>query len=134
MPNTLNKAERLCGKKKIENLFAQGNSFFAFPFIVRWQIVSDEQKYPAQLLIIAPKRKLRHAVDRNRTKRIIRECYRVQKSTLYDFLSQNNLKICLAFSYVETRTPDYHTLLDKTDAILKRICQDIEKEISAEQC
>ncbi|MBR4803678.1 MAG: hypothetical protein IK032_03475, partial [Bacteroidales bacterium] len=73
-------------------------------------------------------------VDRNRTKRIIRECYRVQKSTLYDFLSQNNLKICMALSYVDTHTPDYHNIYEKTDAILKRICQDIEKEISAKQC
>lgn len=124
----------MCGKKKIENLFAQGNSFFSFPFIVRWQIVNDEQKYPAQLLIIVPKRKLHHAVDRNRIKRIIRECYRLQKSTLYDLLSQNDLKICLAFSYVDTRTPDYHNIYEKTDAVLKRICQDIEKEKSAKQC
>lgn len=121
MHNTLNKKERLCSKKTIDNLFANNNSFFSHPFVVKWQLHNDPQEYPAQLLIIVPKRKLRHAVDRNRTKRLIRECYRVQKQRLYDILQSNECKLRLALIYVDTKTPLHTTLMEKTAAVLQKL-------------
>ncbi|MBO4740415.1 MAG: ribonuclease P protein component [Bacteroidales bacterium] len=134
MHNTFNKRERLCGKKKIDALFAQENSFFSYPFVVRWQLNTDEQAYPAQILIVVPKRKLRHAVDRNRTKRLIRECYRMQKHRLYTFLSDNSLNMCFSLSYIDTKTPEFHMLMEKTTTMIETLCQHVEKNIPPTPC
>ena len=42
----------------------------------------QEGEAPAQILISVPKKKFKHAVDRNRVKRQIREVYRKNKSLL----------------------------------------------------
>ena len=129
MHNTFKKGERLCSKKQIDALFAQKNSFFSYPFVVRWQInaSSNDSKYPAQILIIVPKRKLHHAIDRNRAKRLIRECYRLQKHQLYNCLISNNLHICFSFSFVDTKIPNFHILMQKTADTLDTLCQNIKQ-------
>ena len=58
----------------------------AFPIkaVYIHQEVVTKQKPKAQVLISVPKKRLRHAVDRNRTKRQIREAYRLNKYLLGD--------------------------------------------------
>ena len=127
MHNTFSKKERLCSQKAIDELMAQETKFFAHPFMVRWHSLPKDAETPARLLIIVPKRRLRHAVDRNRTKRLIRECYRQQKHKLYAFLKEQNTSIDLSLSYADNNLPDYHTLWDKTEKILDRLMSEIEK-------
>lgn len=45
---------------------------------------------PASVLIVAPKKRLRHAVDRNRMKRQIREAYRLNKHILWDAIDKRS--------------------------------------------
>ena len=77
---TFRKIERLCSKKVIDALFTGGNkSFSAFPL----RVVYMERSEPgAQVLISVSKRRFKHAVDRNRIKRQIREAYRLNKDIL----------------------------------------------------
>lgn len=81
------KAEHLCLQKEIEALFHAGShSHVAFPLRVVFQRV-DHVKGPAvKVLLSVAKRKLRHAVDRNRAKRQLREAYRLQKELLLSTL------------------------------------------------
>ena len=49
----------------------------AFPFSISWTLLPAEETrfpMPAQVLIVAPKRIFHNAVDRNRAKRLMREC------------------------------------------------------------
>ncbi|MBR0243080.1 MAG: ribonuclease P protein component [Bacteroidaceae bacterium] len=72
------KSERLCSRKAIEALFASGNrSFTAFPLRVVYR-----QAEETQLLISVSKRHFKHAVDRNRAKRQIREAWRLNRDIL----------------------------------------------------
>lgn len=77
---TFRKSERLCSKKVIDALFAGGNkSFSAFPL----RVVYMERPEPvSQVLVSVSKRHFKHAVDRNRVKRQIREAYRLNKDIL----------------------------------------------------
>ncbi len=127
MRNTFNKNERLCSRKEIEVLFANKNKTFSHPFLIRWQVVQANSSTPAKLLIIVPKRKLRHAVDRNRTKRLIRECYRQQKHTLYTFLNNQISALNIALYYTDTKCPDYHTLFEQTDKALAKLMAELKK-------
>ena len=56
----------------------------AFPLRVVY--VNKERAHgevPVQILISVPKKRFKHAVDRNRVKRQVREAYRLHKQVLY---------------------------------------------------
>ncbi len=95
----------------IEKLYSSPNRELFFPLSIRWCFIdASESTEPVQVLIVAPKRKLHHAVDRNRTKRIIRECYRLNKKPLVDVIKQKDLHIVLSLNYIHTHTPNFHKL------------------------
>jgi len=122
MPNTLKKAERLDRKKVIGKMFAGGQgarSFTVFPLRVVC-LMEPELKSQASVLISVSKRYFKHAVDRNRVKRQIREAYRLNKGPLTEALAQLDLKSALAIIYVTNE-------LMPTDFIEKRMKVAIEK-------
>ena len=81
------KSERLCSRKAIEALFASGNrSFTAFPLRVVYRPAGE-----TQLLISVSKRHFKHAVDRNRAKRQIREAWRLNRDILTAATSDDSL-------------------------------------------
>jgi len=77
---TFSKEERLTGKTNIDQLFDQGKSFNLFPFRIFYHLANNPAEPAARLLIAIPKKKVKHAVDRNRLRRLVREAYRLQKT------------------------------------------------------
>lgn len=84
-----------------------------------------------QVLIVAPKRKFPHAVDRNRVKRITRECYRKQKLLLVDFLDVRNLSLVFSVSYVHTSILSYETLYSKMEKVMASLKDNIQETLPA---
>ena len=79
------KSERLCSRKAIEALFAGGNrAFSAFPLRVVYRVIPQEStpSLSPQVLISVSTRHFKHAVDRNRAKRQIREAWRLNRDIL----------------------------------------------------
>lgn len=75
------KSERLCSKKNIEALFeGHGRSLSAFP--LRGVFSPTENAEATQVLVSVSKRHFKHAVDRNRIKRQIREAWRLNRDIL----------------------------------------------------
>ena len=82
--------------------------------------------HPAtQVMIVAPKRKFHHAVDRNRVRRLTRECYRLRKHTLYDFLQQNGLALVFSMVYIHNEIMTFDQLGHKMDKLLAALQKDI---------
>ena len=81
------KSERIHSLKQIDELFGGGKSraLSAFPIRVVYRYVHRlPTEAPFQVLISVPKRNLKHAVDRNRVKRQLREAYRLNKHLLFN--------------------------------------------------
>ncbi len=113
----------------------------AFPYSVQWYCIEDVSEdcpdtdrsnltsTPCQVMIVAPKRKFHHAVDRNRVRRLTRECFRLRKHTLYEFLQQNNLHLIFSMVYIHSEIMAYEQLGHKMDKLLIALEKDILKTI-----
>ena len=87
----------------MDALFQSGNSksVVAFPLrVVYLYTERAEGEEPAQVLVSVSKRHFKHAVDRNRVKRQIREAYRRQKAELATAAAEANLSYNIAFIYM----------------------------------
>ena len=126
MAFTFSKAERLCSRKLIDRLYAEGHRFVAFPFSVQWMVV-DNPPSPCQVMIVAPKRRFKHAVDRNHVRRITRECYRKRKQHLYDLLDEHSTGIVLSLVYIHNEIMPFDQMEHKMDKLMAAL----EKEILA---
>ena len=119
---TFPKKERLCSKHTIQQLFQSKNRFIVYPLSIHWIETEPATPYiPLQVLFVAPKRKLRHAVDRNRVKRLMRECYRARKQELIDTLQTRHRSIALAINYLHDAPYNFHKMeysFDKMTAVL----------------
>ncbi len=96
---TFKKYERLCSKKQIDTLFATGRGFFVYPLRVIYLLRDDEA--PARILVNVPKKRFKHASDRNLVKRRIREAYRHNKP---------NLPCDIAFLYASDKKLPYNQI------------------------
>lgn len=99
---TLSKEERICSKKLINELFTgNGRSMTAFPLRVVFMkrtIVDDQPR--AAMLVSVPKRYFKHAVDRNRVKRQVREAFRRNKSIITQNLTDDHEAVAMAFVWL----------------------------------
>jgi ribonuclease P protein component len=86
--NTFRKPEKICTQIQIDFLFKDGKSLKSGVFRLIFVETEKSDKSPVQVLIAVPKKKLRHAVDRNRMKRLIREAYRLNKHKINEMYSQ----------------------------------------------
>src|SRR5690606_11303824 len=119
MKNYFKKEERLCNKRLIKALYESGSSFVLYPFKVVF-LPTNELAVPAQVVISAPKRRFKRAVDRNLLKRRMREAYRLQKNqSLYPFL--NNGPILLSIQYIGNKIEDYKLISNKMNAVFLKL-------------
>jgi ribonuclease P protein component len=135
---TFPKNERLSRKLLIETLFQKGLSFVAYPLrIIYLPVENAETTHVGALLAAAPnarisilisipKKKIKHAVDRNYIKRRIRESYRLRKHDLIRSFSEKDQKLLLAFIYMDTEKSSFEKIdkaMDRTIQTLKQITE-----------
>ncbi|MEP5613826.1 MAG: ribonuclease P protein component [Cyclobacteriaceae bacterium] len=119
------KKEKLTGKKKIEELFRSGSSFYLDAFQVKYQPGSSEE-LNHRLLITVPKKNFKRAVDRNLLKRRIREAYRLNKKLLLK--RGENEFFYIAFIYLSKNILPFIEIQDQLIACLKRLDSVVEKK------
>lgn len=129
--NTFTKAERLCSQAAIDWLFdGKGNSFSVFPLRIIFKVTPSEATTLPKLLISVPKKKIHHAVNRNRIKRLLREAYRKQKHALIAFTTVHDLSITLAFVYISDELVSYTDLEKCVSTAQSRIIKTLEHELA----
>ena len=112
------KSEKLTGKKKIEELFRSGSSFYLDEFQVKYQPCSNEET-SHRLLITVPKKNFKRAVDRNLLKRRIREAYRLNKKFLIS--ERHNEFFYIAFIYLSKNILTFKEIENQLIGCLKRL-------------
>lgn len=123
---TLSKQERIRSKKLINELFTGtgSRSMTAFPirvvFLKREHIMNEPK---AAMLVSVPKRYFKHAVDRNKVKRQIREAFRRNKPILTDHLQTEGDTIAVAFIWLAACIYPTAEVENRIVQLMKRISE-----------
>lgn len=126
MPNqTFPKAEHICLRREIDALFSTDNrAFTAYPVRAVCRVFSTESVPRIKVLVSVGKRHLRHAVDRNRAKRQLREAYRTRKASLSDVLPEGK-GLHIAFIWMS----DKPETTARVEHALARLLHNIEEYV-----
>lgn len=122
----LKKEERLCSKKAIDALFAgfDSKSLSAYPIRA---VYRHTEEAGIRILVSVSKRRFRHAVDRNRAKRQIREAYRLNKHILASE-GQHTKGMDIAFIWLTDKLQHSKLVTSKMISLLEKIAQSESKE------
>jgi len=112
MDHTYPKKEKLKKKKHLDLLFSEGRTVTKYPLRLVFVPVA-EADVPLQMGVSVSKKYFKKAVDRNYFKRVLRECYRLNKHLILNDLQEPHAvmffyqsKERLEFKEIESRTKD----------------------------
>ena len=122
---TFSKRERIVSRKLMEQLFAKGSSMSAsaFPLRIVYQ-PTQRNEVPVQILVSVSKRHFKHAVDRNRAKRQIREAYRHHKQVLTERIPADTT-LAAAFIWLSDKPCDSSQVSRSMGRLLEKVADSV---------
>ena len=114
MSHTFPKKEKLKGRKRFDQLFAEGKSVTSFPLKLIYLETSLPENVKIQAGVTVSKKKFKRAVDRNRIKRLLREAYRLNKHLVFN---NSDSSFAFLFLYLGKEIPSF----EEVDKAMKEI-------------
>ena len=124
--NSLPRSKILRGKRNFERLFKQSSVLHSSSLQFRYHLLEDTVN-EIKIGFIAPKRIMKKAVSRNRTKRRLRESYRNHQHILTDFFSERPGGVHGAFISKKEDIP-----FGDIDAEVEQLLLGLTKKISSQ--
>lgn len=120
------KQERICKRDDFQIVLAKGKSVYLYPFrcIYIWE---DSSSFSAKIAISVSRRRFKHAVDRNRIKRLMRESYRLNKHILYQHYINSNKNLNMLIIYTDTKFFSFSFIEKKMISLINKLIKENEK-------
>ena len=103
-------------------MFGNGQTQSAYPIKMIFLTQKTDGKRDIKAMFVVPKKKFKHANDRNTLKRRMREAYRLQKGDFYTKVGA--LKLNLAFLYNGSKSEEYHTIFKAISKLLNNLTKE----------
>ena len=123
MAFTYPKNEKLKSKNTIDLLFSEGKSVSKYPLRLVFVENPLEEKELIKMGVSVSKKYFKHAVDRNYFKRVLRECYRLNKHILVDNLEK---PYAFMFFYQSKDRLTYQEINEKTIQLFKKFLENVK--------
>jgi len=120
-----NKFEKLKSRKQIELLFAQGKSISSFPVKVFYLPINHTPLHPVQVGVGVSARNFKKAVDRNTTKRRMREAYRLHKLPLHEHLVAAEKSVAVFILWIDKQLPTTEVLQDLMPTVIEKLIKQL---------
>lgn len=125
MDFTFGKDYKLCSKKEIDRLFSEGRTAKQFPFLGKFLLTEFTDDVPFKIVISAPKRSFKLAVERNRIKRLSKEAIRLNKHILESWLVESNKQLALFLVFQSNKEEKFELVNKKIETLFKNIVTDL---------
>ena len=115
----------MVSQKLIDTLFGGGCSQSMAAFPLRAVYIKKERaqgEAPVQMLVSVPKKRFKHAVDRNRVKRQVREAFRQHKELLYEALAEHE-QLLLAFIWLSDAHRSSRDVESRVVGLMQRVAE-----------
>jgi len=119
LPNT----ERVKSPQRVSEIYYKGVAGFVYPFKYHFisQLTEKADQSLLKICIAVSKKKFKHAVDRNRVKRLTKEAYRLNKMGFYDNPANLNKQVELYLVYIGKDLPEYEVVEKGIKSIIQKI-------------
>lgn len=116
--NTFSKKEKLKSQNEITKLFEQGK-WFSYKELSIISLPQESQR-EIKVGVSVSKRFFKKAVQRNRVKRLLREIYRLNKSSFIEIFGENS------FNMIFYRSSNFPENFTQIELLFKELCQEIQ--------
>lgn len=116
---TYPKAAKLKSKAGIDLLFLEGKSLFVYPLRAVFLFhPKASEEVSIKVGVSVSKRHFKHATDRNRIKRLLREAYRLNQGLIPQ---QKTHDLSFMLTFIGKEMPDFKTLFKSVGEILRQL-------------
>ena len=122
----LGKESRLKSRKAIDALFATGRSFHVYPVKITWHTIAGSGKVLAGVSV--SKKRFKHATDRNRIKRMLREAYRLEQQEILGVANLLQRDLDIFIHYTGNALPDFLPLKQAVRQALQKLGKNIDAQ------
>lgn len=100
-----------------------------FPFRVVYKVeMSTEMSKGIQAGVGVSKQYFKHAVDRNRIKRLMREAWRLQKASLQQIVTERNKYVSVFILFRGNEMPEYELISSKMSKVIDQLIKVIDEK------
>lgn len=118
------KNSKLKSQKTIDSLFSEGKSVSKYPLRLVYAALESSDK-KLKFGVSVSKKHFKKAVDRNYFKRVLRECYRLNKHLLQENIEQS---YAIMFFYQTSERLTYEAINEKTILLFEKFTKTLNEE------